>query len=89
MMPNQGRRQQENALEAEEKVSEEAHGARYAMIEPGGVLFEVATIQPGFLADESVATLGQALKLPPWEEANRADIEAALAPIRDRGQAGR
>ena len=49
--------------------------------EPGGVLFEVATIQPGFLADESVATLGQALKLPPWEEANRADIEAALVPI--------
>src|SRR6266571_2264623 len=31
MMPNQGRRQQENALEAEEKVSEEAHGARYAI----------------------------------------------------------
>ena len=49
--------------------------------EPGGVLFEVATIRPGFLADESVATLGQALKLPPWEEANRADIEAALVPI--------
>ncbi len=57
--------------------------------EPGGVLFEVATIQPGFAADEDVATLGQALKLPPWEEANRADIEAALAPIRDGGQAGR
>ena len=57
--------------------------------EPGGVLFEAATIQPGFLVDESVATLGHALKLPPWEEANRADIEAALAPIRDRGQAGR
>ena len=50
--------------------------------EPGGVLFEVATIQPGFAADEDVATLGQALKLPPWEEANRADIEAALVPIR-------
>jgi len=45
------------------------------------VLFEVATIQPGFLADESVATLGQALKLPPWEEMNRAGIEAALVPI--------
>jgi len=49
--------------------------------EPGGVLLEVATIQPGFLVDESEATLGQALKLPPWEEANRADIEAALVPI--------
>jgi glyoxalase family protein len=49
--------------------------------EPGGVLFEVATIQPGFAADEEVARLGQALKLPPWEEANRADIEAALVPV--------
>jgi glyoxalase family protein len=54
--------------------------------EPGGVLFEVATIEPGFAADEDVATLGQGLKLPPWEEANRAEIEAALAPVRYRGQ---
>jgi glyoxalase family protein len=50
--------------------------------EPGGVLFEIATIGPGFLIDEPIASLGQDLKLPPWEEANRADIEAHLA----RGQ---
>jgi glyoxalase family protein len=50
--------------------------------EPGGVLFEVATIQPGFTADEPLATLGRDLKLPPWEEPHRADIEAALAPVR-------
>jgi glyoxalase family protein len=50
--------------------------------EPGHVLFEVATIQPGFLDDEDVVSLGRDLKLPPWEEANRADIEAALAPLR-------
>ena len=49
--------------------------------EPGGVLFEVATIQPGFTADEPLATLGRDLKLPPWEEPHRADIEAALAPV--------
>jgi glyoxalase family protein len=49
--------------------------------EPGHVLFEVATVQPGFLDDEDVVSLGRDLKLPPWEEANRADIEAALAPI--------
>jgi glyoxalase family protein len=49
------------------------------------VLFEVATIQPGFAADEEVAALGQALKLPPWEEMNRADIEAALVPIHTGG----
>ncbi len=49
--------------------------------EPGGVLFEVATVQPGFTADEELAQLGRDLKLPPWEEQNRADIEAALAVI--------
>ena len=53
--------------------------------EPGGVLFEVATIQPGFAAGEDVAALGQALKLPPWEEMNRAYIEAALVPIHTGG----
>jgi glyoxalase family protein len=54
--------------------------------EPGGVLFEVATVQPGFAADEDVASLGRDLKLPPWEEAHRADIESRLVPIRYRGQ---
>src|SRR3984893_15350433 len=49
--------------------------------EPGGVLFEVATIEPGFTADEELSRLGRDLKLPPWEEANRMDIEAALAPV--------
>jgi len=49
--------------------------------EPGGVLFEVATIEPGFTSDEDLPVLGRELKLPPWEESNRADIEAALAPI--------
>jgi len=50
--------------------------------EPGGVLFEVATIEPGFTADEEPAVLGRSLKLPPWEEPHRADIEAALVAIR-------
>jgi glyoxalase family protein len=49
--------------------------------EPGGVLFEIATTAPGFIADEDVSTLGSALKLPPWEEPHRADIERALAPL--------
>lgn len=51
--------------------------------EPGGVLFEVATTAPGFAVDESLAELGRGLKLPPWEEAKRAEIEEALPPIRD------
>jgi glyoxalase family protein len=50
--------------------------------EPGGVLFEVATTTPGFTVDEEPASLGRDLKLPPWEEANRADIEPELAPLR-------
>ncbi len=49
--------------------------------EPGGVLFEIATVQPGFVADEEVGALGRALKLPPWEEPHRAEIESALAPV--------
>jgi glyoxalase family protein len=49
--------------------------------EPGGVLFEVATVQPGFTADEELPSLGRNLRLPSWEEANRADIEAHLVPI--------
>ena len=52
--------------------------------EPGGVLFEVATIQPGFTADEDVSSLGRALKLPPWEEQHRASIEANLPPVEYR-----
>jgi glyoxalase family protein len=50
--------------------------------EPGGVLFEVATIQPGFTADEDVASLGRGLKLPPWEEPMRPSIEAKLPAVR-------
>jgi glyoxalase family protein len=49
--------------------------------EPGGVLFEVATISPGFDVDEPLSNLGRSLKLPPWEEPHRADIESALAPV--------
>jgi len=49
--------------------------------EPGGVLFEVATDAPGFLYDEPVAALGSALRLPPWLEPRRAEIEAALPAI--------
>jgi glyoxalase family protein len=49
--------------------------------EPGGVLFEVATMKPGFAVDEDPAALGTDLKLPPWEEPHRAAIEANLAQV--------
>jgi len=50
--------------------------------EPGGVLYEVATLGPGFDRDEAVPRLGCALMLPPWEEANRSMIESKLPGIR-------
>ena len=49
--------------------------------EPGGVLFEIATDPPGFLYDESVETLGSALRLPPWLEPKRDQIEQLLPPL--------
>ena len=50
--------------------------------EPGGVLFEIATDPPGFATDEKPDRLGTALKLPPWLEKNRAEIEGILPPLR-------
>ena len=49
--------------------------------EPGGVLFEVATDNPGFTVDESLENLGSALKLPKQYENMRSKIEAALPKL--------
>lgn len=49
--------------------------------EPGGVLLEIATDEPGFTADEPLLELGRALKLPPWLEPDRAQIEAKLPEL--------
>ncbi|HEX6142068.1 MAG TPA: ring-cleaving dioxygenase [Geminicoccaceae bacterium] len=48
---------------------------------PGGVLFEVATDEPGFTVDEPAETLGQALKLPAQHEHLRARLERTLPPL--------
>jgi glyoxalase family protein len=50
--------------------------------EPGGVLFEIATDPPGFALDEKVDELGTHLRLPPWMESARSQIEEVLPPIR-------
>ncbi|MFW5973448.1 MAG: ring-cleaving dioxygenase [Bacteroidota bacterium] len=50
--------------------------------EPGGVLFEIATDAPGFLVDEMPEMLGTSLRLPPWLEARRPQIEQRLTAIR-------
>ncbi|MFP5438720.1 MAG: ring-cleaving dioxygenase [Bacteroidia bacterium] len=49
--------------------------------EPGGVLFEIATDNPGFMVDETLEDLGKGLKLPAQYENIREDIEAHLVPI--------
>lgn len=49
--------------------------------EPGGILFEIATDPPGFTLDEPLEDLGTTLKLPPWFESHRGDIEASLPEI--------
>jgi glyoxalase family protein len=49
--------------------------------EPGGVLFEIATDDPGFAVDEPVESLGRALKLPRFLEPRRAELEAKLPPL--------
>ncbi|PSL34796.1 ring-cleaving dioxygenase [Chitinophaga ginsengisoli] len=50
--------------------------------EPGGVLFELATNNPGFTVDEPLDQLGQHLKLPVQYESMRADIEKVLPALK-------
>jgi glyoxalase family protein len=49
--------------------------------EPSGVLFELATLGPGFTADEPLESLGEKLSLPPSYEHLRDEIEAVVTPL--------
>jgi glyoxalase family protein len=49
--------------------------------EPSGVLFEIATIGPGFTVDEPLEQLGEKLSLPPDFEHLRAEVEPNLRPV--------
>jgi glyoxalase family protein len=49
--------------------------------ELGGVLFEIATDPPGFATDETVGRLGTSLKLPPWLEEDRPELEKLLPRV--------
>ncbi len=49
--------------------------------EPNGVLFEIATLGPGFATDEDPAHLGETLILPPAFEHLRAQVEPILTPL--------
>ncbi|TDQ47568.1 VOC family protein [Actinorugispora endophytica] len=50
--------------------------------EPGGVLLEIATDGPGFDYDEPLLELGRRLRLPPWLEPGRAQIEQGLPVLK-------
>ena len=50
--------------------------------EPGGILYEIATDQPGFAIDESPDKLGSNLMLPPWLESQRESIQHHLPPLK-------
>ncbi|MDQ3956251.1 MAG: VOC family protein [Actinomycetota bacterium] len=49
--------------------------------EPAGVLFEIATLGPGFTADEPLETLGEGLSLPPNYEHLRDKLKDVLTPL--------
>jgi glyoxalase family protein len=51
--------------------------------EPSGVLFEIATIGPGFATDEPIEHLGERLSLPPAYEHVREQVEPLLTPLRN------
>ncbi len=51
--------------------------------EPSGVLFEIATLGPGFDVDEPLETLGEKLTLPPNYEHLRGELEKVLTPLPD------
>ena len=51
--------------------------------EPSGVLFEIATLGPGFSVDEDPEHLGETLILPPAFEHLRAQVEPILTPLPD------
>jgi glyoxalase family protein len=49
--------------------------------EPRGILFEIATLSPGFAVDEDAEHLGEELKLPKMHEHLRERLERTLTPL--------
>jgi glyoxalase family protein len=49
--------------------------------EPSSVLFEIATIGPGFTSDEPLESLGERVSLPPNFEPLREQVERTLTPL--------
>ncbi|MBL0745623.1 ring-cleaving dioxygenase [Chryseolinea lacunae] len=70
----------EKGLRITEKIDRNYFFSLYFR-EPGGVLFEIATDNPGFSVDEPVSELGKNLKLPSQYESHRKQIEEHLPVI--------
>lgn len=70
----------EAGLQITEKIDRNYFYSLYFR-EPGGVLFEIATDNPGFATDETVENLGKGLKLPPQYEAYREQLEKVLPSL--------
>ncbi len=68
-------------LQITEKINRDYFFSLYFR-EPGGVLFEIATDNPGFATDESVEELGSSLQLPDQYKGARAQIEQLLPELR-------
>jgi len=74
----------EKALEAGLQITEKIDRNYFYSLyfrEPGGVLFEIATDNPGFTVDESVDQLGLGLKLPQQYEPYREQLEKVLPSL--------
>lgn len=71
----------DKGFEVTEKINRDYFYSIYFR-EPGGILFEIATDNPGFATDESVEELGKKLQLPNRYEAIRSQIEKILPPIK-------
>lgn len=70
----------QKGLQITEKINRDYFFSLYFR-EPGGVLFEIATDNPGFATDETVEELGSGLKLPSRYESLREQIEKALPEL--------
>lgn len=71
---------QSHGLDITEKIDRNYFFSLYFR-EPGGVIFELASNNPGFSVDEPVNELGSHLKLPPQYEPLRSQLEKILIPL--------
>ncbi len=71
----------QKGLQITEKIDRDYFFSLYFR-EPGGVLFEIATDNPGFATDETVEELGSSLQLPDRYKDARAQIEKALPQLK-------